>query len=265
MLALMICPKCGFQQEDGTECSRCGIIFARLHSLQTAPANRGTGDSPVRRAWFYLRRCYRVFRWVSLAVLVTAFSLILHNSKPPAIVVPPDASKQAEEKIRQFQSAVQRGTSEKLELDQMELNGWINTNLALKRPETAVGQKSLDLLARTATGGQPLDQISVQEAQSTIRDVKIELMDDALRLYAVFDAHGVDLSLELEGRISAENGYLRLEPTAGKLGSLPLMAGTLRATSERLFDSPENKDKFKLPPEIQDIRVEHGNLVLISR
>jgi hypothetical protein len=266
ILAFMICPKCGFLQEGGSECLHCGVIFARFHSPQAAPANKDKGESPLRTTWICFRRFYRIFRWVSLAVLVTVFILILRNSEPPAIVVAPDAPKHAEEKIQRFQSAVQHGASEKLELDQMELNGWISTNLALKKPETLqVGEKSLELLAKTATGGQQLDQIQVQQVQSSIRDVKIELLDDTLRLYAVFDAHGVDLSLELEGRIFAEDGYIRLEPAAGKLGSLPLATGTLRAASARLFDSPENKDKFRLPPEIQDIRVEHGNLVLISR
>jgi hypothetical protein len=86
-----------------------------------------------------------------------------------------------------------------------------------------------------------------------------------LRIYAVFDFHGVDLSLELEGPLVVRDGYIKLEPTGGKLGSLPLMAGTLQSVTDRLFDSPENKEKFRLPPQIQDIRVEHGQLVVLSR
>jgi hypothetical protein len=54
-------------------------------------------------------------------------------------------------------------------------------------------------------------------------------------------------------------------PVAGKLGSLPLMEATLRGAASRLFDSPENRDKFCLPPGIRDVRIEGGNLILFSR
>jgi hypothetical protein len=34
----MICPKCSFEQADGTgECLRCGVIFAKVHASQTEP------------------------------------------------------------------------------------------------------------------------------------------------------------------------------------------------------------------------------------
>jgi hypothetical protein len=39
----------------------------------------------------------------------------------------------------------------------------------------------------------------------------------------------------------------------------------LRSAADRLFSSPENKEKFKLPPYIQDVRVENGNMVVLSR
>jgi hypothetical protein len=75
----------------------------------------------------------------------------------------------------------------------------------------------------------------------------------------------MDLSLELEGQLTVRDGCLRLEPTAGKLGSLPLMQATLEGAAYRLFDSPENKEKFRLPPEIRDVRVERGRLIVSSQ
>jgi hypothetical protein len=33
----------------------------------------------------------------------------------------------------------------------------------------------------------------------------------------------------------------------------------------RLFDSPENKEKFRLPPHIRDLRVENGEIVVSYR
>jgi hypothetical protein len=39
----MICPKCGFEQPDGVECMRCGIIVSRYKGLV---AGAGPGDTP---------------------------------------------------------------------------------------------------------------------------------------------------------------------------------------------------------------------------
>ncbi len=93
----------------------------------------------------------------------------------------------------------------------------------------------------------------------------IVLLDDRLRAYVVFNLYGKDLSLTLEGRLRAENGYLRLAPTSVKLGSLPLPQATIDRAVERLFESPENLEQFRLPPEIADLRVENSELVVTYR
>jgi hypothetical protein len=89
--------------------------------------------------------------------------------------------------------------------------------------------------------------------------------DDHLQAYVVFNLHGVDLSLDLEGQLRAENGYFRFEPTGGKLGSLPIPQSTLETAVKRLLDSPENKEKLRLPDNVRDIRVENGELVVTYR
>jgi hypothetical protein len=218
----------------------------------------------------HFRQFYRVFRWISLAILIAALALIFRTSPPPQVVISPAAAQMAGEKIQQFQSSAEHGMADKLELDEPEINAWLSKNLALGKPgiqPPAAPQttESLISLAKVATGGQRLDQASLRQVRSSVQDVKVALQGDQVLLYAVFDFHGKDLSLELAGRLSAQDGYLRLEPTSGKLGSLPLLLGTLRAVTGRLFDSPGNKEKFKLPSYIQDIRVEDGTLVVISR
>jgi hypothetical protein len=265
----MNCPKCGYKQDDGPECLRCGLIFSKFHA-DPLPAPTAISEQTSSPSVFgYVRRLYRTFRWLSLAILIVALALIFCTSTPPAVVITPDAARVAAEKIRQFQSNTKHGVAHRLELDEPEINAWLTTNLALGKPGTQPSvppqtAASLISLAKVATGGQRPDETSLEHARSSIQDVRIVLQDDQLLLYAVFDFHGKDLSLELEGRLSAQDGYLRLEPRRGKLGSLPLLAGTLRAVAARLFDSPENKEKFKLPSYIQDIRVENGNLVVIS-
>lgn len=172
-------------------------------------------------------------------------ALMLHVPSPPRIVIPPDASDQAQAKIKKFQSAAARHLSRRLFLDESELNGWLQENLALKDSPAAAA--------------------ALEQAQSSVRDVKIRLLEDSVGLHALVDVHGIDVSLMLEGKLQVRDGYMRLEPTRGKLGSLPLLAGTLEKTSSQIFASPENREKFRLPPHIQDVRVEHGKLVVTSQ
>lgn len=86
-----------------------------------------------------------------------------------------------------------------------------------------------------------------------------------LRAYAFFALYGKETSLQLDGTISTEGGYIRLQPTAGKLGSFPIPSSTLNSVIHQLFDSPNNRDKFQLPPQLDSVRVENNSLVIATR
>jgi len=201
------------------------------------------------------------------ALALLTLVLVLKNSPPPEIEVTPEAAKQAEQKVRAFRSAALYGTGAPLILEEGELNGWLEENLALSRPggfspsdhtpESIVGVVN-DAATALAEGSSELDEV-----RSTVRDVKIELLADSLRVYAVVDLYGKNQSLELEGKLHNEAGHLTLEPTRGKLGSLPLSSAVLRAAADRIFGSPANREKLQLPPYIKDIRVEGGRLVIL--
>jgi hypothetical protein len=178
----------------------------------------------------------------------------------------PDAAKRAEAKIQRFQSAVNQDIGQKLEMDESGLNGWLIASLALKKQKSGApaARESLIARAKKAGGIQGPGESAPDQKQSLVRDVKTALREDSLRLYAAIDFHGVDVSLELEGKLLVRDGYLRLEPTGGKLDSLPLMSGALQSVAGRLFDSAENREKFRLPPQIREMRIEHGHLVIAS-
>jgi hypothetical protein len=115
-MAATTCPRCGFVQEGGSECARCGVVFGRAHApgaphprpaaqavaerpqRATSPAAVAgqrhvpspVSDEPLRRGWF--GRTYRILRWVTLAVLVAALLLILRTSAPPEVQVDAGAS-----------------------------------------------------------------------------------------------------------------------------------------------------------------------------
>jgi len=218
-----------------------------------------------------IRGFYRVFRWVSLVIFLVAIGLILHASPPPRIAITPVATQRAEEKVQEFQSRAQQGSAERLELNESELNGWLGANLALNRPDDAnpnmprTPESAAKLVNSAIAPRTAEDQAMLEQAKSSLRDVKMELRKDSMCVYATFDLHGIELVMELEGKITVQDGYLRLEPTRGKLGSLPLPSEMLQRVTTQLFDSPQNKDKFLLPSHIQDVCINHGQLIVTSR
>ena len=101
--------------------------------------------------------------------------------------------------------------------------------------------------------------------RSNVRDFKIQLVDDRVKAYVLFDVHGKDMTLQLEGRLGALNGYLNFEPVSGQIGSLPIPQSTLESAVRRLMASPENREKLKLPPQIADLHIENGEAVATYR
>jgi hypothetical protein len=84
---------------------------------------------------------------------------------------------------------------------------------------------------------------------------------DQVRAYVIFDVHGKDMSLELVGRLGSSDGYLKFEPISGELGSLPIPQSTLEGAVQHLMDSPENREKLRLPADIREMHIENGELV----
>jgi hypothetical protein len=272
----MTCPKCGYQQENALECARCGIVFARYRP-EGRDLQRPTGAQHVPPECNpfpgVFRILFRVFRWLVPAFAISALILVLRPSPPPRINLAPEVVEQSEVKLHEFEASVQTGGTRLLELNQSEVNAWLNANLAIKRPQAGASR----------TGPEPgVDQPAPAEEteiknpepgttappagpQASLTDVRVELLNDSLRLYTAYDFHGKSLSLELEGRLITRDGYLRLDPTGGKLGSLPLPASVLETAIRQIFDAPENREKFRLPARIEEIKVENGSLVVIPR
>jgi hypothetical protein len=269
-----VCPKCGFLQKEGEECGRCGIVFTRYQAAIRAPKSMPPlkpQEPPKPERGGRLRGAYRIFRWATLISLVIPLALILNPSQPPQVAASPEAVRRAEVKVREFQAATHAGRSSKLEMDEAELNGWLSSNLAIRRPAGGAEVQNADIqgsaisLAKKALAPEANADLTVEQVQSAVHDVKIELRQNSLRAYVLFELFGKDLSLELEGQLTVQDGCLRLAPTGGKLGSLPLLAGSLEGATQRLFDSAENREKFRLPPQIRDVHVEAGRLVISSR
>ena len=205
------------------------------------------------------KRIFRIVRWTTYTLALVTLILLLHKAPPPLVEISPQAAARAEEKIEGVEKAVASGQPATLRMDETELNSYLDSHLALAGHD-APNPASAGRAPGTPSGATPTPQ-EVEQMRSNVRNVKVQLIDDRVKAYVVFDVHGKDMTLQLEGRLGAQSGYLRFEPLSGQIGSLPIPQSTLESAVRRLMDSPENREKLKLPSEITDLRIENGEVV----
>ena len=202
---------------------------------------------------------FRIVRWSTYAAAILTLILVLHKTPPPPVETSPQAAARAEQKFEDVERAVANGQPATLRMDETELNSYLSTHLELSdngaaKPSPSPGPQG------ASKGSAPTPQ-DVEQMRSNVRDVKIQLIDDRVKAYVVFDVHGKDMTLQLEGHLGAQNGYLNFAPVSGQIGSLPIPQSTLESAVHRLMESPENREKLKLPPQIADLRIENGEVV----
>ena len=282
---MLTCPNCGYKQSSGDKCQKCRSLFAYYHQAElqgeASPASRSLSqtfqNSPNSSAeepkppslW---RKAYRVMNWATLVILIVVIGLILRKSTPPQVEADSQAAARAEMKFSQAESAVAANQPYELTLERTELNSYLRQNLEIADNDQTQPSSANSPDASSTPASQPPTQTqtalaaagdpSVAEAQSAVRDVRVDLDRDLVKAYVVFDFHGKDLSLELDGHLSSADGYIQFQPVAGWLGSLPLPQSALDSAVQRLVSSPENHEKLRLPAGIESISVQNSQLII---
>lgn len=223
------------------------------------------------------KKLYQILKWSSVAGLVLTLILVLRKSPAPNIPYDPNAAARAEQKFEAANQAKAAGQSGQVKLDNSELNSYLSQSLQLEgqQPASGAGVASAtapngaaaassaaaptDPVAAITAGG---EQPTLDQVQSTVKDVKVDMDGDLVKAYVIFDYHGKDLSLELDGHLSSNNGYIKFDPVAGKLGSMPLPQSALQAAVDKMMASPENREKLRLPNDISDIQIVDGQAVV---
>jgi hypothetical protein len=233
-----------------------------------ALSNRAADEGSTKRdRW---RTVFRMVRWSMYLGAAVSLTMVFHAVPAPVIATSPQAAARVEQKVEAVEQAVSSGQSATLRLDQTEVNSYLASLLdispsAASSPQDAKPAAGADgsIAGVPTPTGSPAEQ--VEQVRSSVRDVKVELLDDRLRAYVLFDFHGKDMTLQLEGKLGASNGYLRFEPTRGQIGSFPIPQSTLETAVSKMMLSPNNREKLKLPAQISDLRIENGEIAATYR
>jgi hypothetical protein len=223
---------------------------------------------PVPSGW---KTAYRILSWSSLAVLVIALVLVFKRPPAPNVTADPTAAARVEQKFATADQAKASGQRVDVQLDSTELNSYLAQNLQLQGSSQPAAVPPADSAAAApATNTQQADPAAsvsgdgatLEQVQSSVKDVKMDMDGDIVKAYVTFNFHGQDLALELDGHVGAQDGFLKFDPVAGKLGSLPLPHSTLQSAVDKMMSSPENREKLRLPPDISDIQITNGQVVI---
>jgi hypothetical protein len=208
---------------------------------------------------------FRIVRWTVYACALIVLILLLHKPAPPVVSTTPEAAARAEQKFQDVQQAVAQGQPAILHMTETELNSYLASHLVLPAasanvPNGTPNSAPSGTSPGAANGDQPTMD-DVEQMRSNVKDVKVQLVDDHVRAYVVFDVHGKDVTLQLVGKLGADNGFLKFEPVSGQIGSLPIPQATLEAAVRKMMESPENREKLKLPSDISNLKIENGEVV----
>jgi len=223
-------------------------------------------------------KAYKILGWVSVAGLLLVLALVLRKSPAPDVPTDPGAAARAEKKFEAADRAKAAGQPAEVALDRTELNSYLAQNLQVGDGQAPAGAASgsggsapgsatasgaaSSSSASPVTGLAGEEQPTLDQVQSAVKDVKVDMVGDVVKAYVLFDFHGKDMTLELDGHLSTEGGYIKFEPISGMLGSMPLPQSMLNTAVEKMMASPENREKLRLPPDITDIKIVDGHAVM---
>ena len=163
---------------------------------------------------------FRILRWTTYAFALITLILLLHKTPPPPVETSPQAAARAEQKFEDAERAVASGQPATVRMDETELNSYLSSHLEVAGKEAAKAAVPAEQ-SGDPDGSAPTAK-DVEQMRSNVRDVKIQLTEDRVKAYVVFNVHGKDMTLQLEGRLGALNGYLNFQLISGQIGSFPI-------------------------------------------
>ncbi len=213
--------------------------------------SRSVGKSTLMPAKETAAFAWKLARWGMLSALVLALLLMLQR---PSLVSEPLAQPAAKEKSDAFQAkltdleqAHQRGESAEARFTTEEVNGALQQGLAEQTPATNSAKPEL------------------ADEMPPIQPAQVLFVGDRVTGQFIATIHGKQVYVTVSGRLGASGGYVTFEPVDFKIGDLPVPVSLVNPKLQSRLLEPGTREKLKLPEYIADLRVEHGQLVVVEK
>jgi len=210
----------------------------------TDPVAGEKGAAPEKRT---SPSTHRFLKWLSVvavsfaALFLLGLALLFHVTPPPVVHIDPAAAQRLTEEIKRAEAEVASGKTATILADETEINSAIAVYLRA-----------------------PLDRSS-SEVEGGVRDIKLSMSHERLRIYALLNLHGKDISILLEGKVRTVDGRLDFQPISGRIGAVPLPRSTLVNALNRAMTDSESRSFLQLPPNVRDVKIEDGKIAVVYR
>lgn len=204
--------------------------------------------TPFRSAW-------KVCRWIILAALIVVIVLLLKKPQPVAASMTRAERREKlqdfDSKLQDLESSRQRGDIAEAQFTAAEIN-------AMFQERTAVKPSPVEAPSRNETA-------VTSDQPPEIRTAQVSFQNDQVIGQFVTNLYGKDVYVTVCGKLGVSGGYVTFDPTAFKIGDMPVPVSLVNSRLQSKLQDPENHEKLKLPDYVSDLRVEQGQLVMAVR
>jgi len=202
-------------------------------------------------------------RIISVATLVSSLLAIFLVLKKPQPVSQPMPAAVAAAKAESFQEKLQQ-------LDQPKDPGKPTPEVRLTSDEVAAAMAqaagaipvSLPNTALPNTVPSSADT-PIAPGQPEVKDYQVSFDGDVARGQFVTQIGGKDVYVTLAGHLGSKDGYATFDPTEFKVGDLNIPVSLVNDALQKKLG--EQRDRLKLPDNVDGIKVENGELVLTQK
>ena len=180
----------------------------------------------------------KISRIISASILVLALVAVLLALRAPSVTLVPASAqdvKAFDEKLVALEQAHLQGTAQTTHITEAELTSKLQ---------------------------QGLDENPPAGGAVVLRAASVHLDGDGFQGVFTLDASGKTLYLTMTGTLGVLDGRLEVQPNSAQLGCLPIPGMAFRRLLERQFDTPEKRERLRLPDFIKDVHIENGELLV---
>jgi hypothetical protein len=229
---------------------------------------------------------FKIDRIISIATLVASLIAIFLVLKKPAPVAHPQTpasiaanAQSFEQKMGQFDQATESRSSAPASAYQSVPSSPVasysqptqsqapsanaTASSAQSKPEVHLNSDEISAVlaqASSATSGELSPNTNLGSGEPNIKDQQVSFEGDTVHGQFLTEIAGKDVWVTVSGHLSSQDGYATFEPTEFKVGDMEVPVSLVNpALQKKLL---EQRDRLKLPNNVNDLKVQNGELVL---